>query len=335
MIGRIAWKLPVAPLLRRSACRFSLDDVDLALRRIALLAVGELARQRAVVERALAADEIPRLSRRLARARGIDGFRDDFLRDRRILFEVGPELVVDDRLDDALDLGVAELGLGLPFELRPRDLDADDGDQPFADVVAADVRVLQILREVVLADVVVDRPRQRRAKAGEVRAAFVRVDVVGEGIHRFGVAVVPLQRDLDVDAVLLAVHVDRLVVDRRLVLVQVLHEGVDATLVEELVALAVALVVDGDRDAAVQEGEFAQTLRQRVEAVVDGLEDQLVRPERDLRSALLRRAGDFEIALRCAALVLLLVDLPVAPDLEVQLHRQRIDDRHADAVEAA
>ena len=43
---------------------------------------------------------------------------------------------------------------------------------------------------------------------------------------------------------LLAVHVDRLVVDRRLVLVQVLDERDDAAFVVELVVLAVALVVD-------------------------------------------------------------------------------------------
>ena len=43
-----------------------------------------------------------------------------------ILLEKRAELVVDDRLDDPLDLGVAELGLRLPFELRPRNLDADD-----------------------------------------------------------------------------------------------------------------------------------------------------------------------------------------------------------------
>ena len=72
------------------------------------------------------------------------------LGDRRVLLEEGAELVVDDRLDDALDLGVAELGLGLPFELRLRNLDADDRGQPFADVVAGDA-LLQILREVVLA----------------------------------------------------------------------------------------------------------------------------------------------------------------------------------------
>ena len=161
---------PVAPLLGRAAGRLALDDVDLAQRRVALLAVGELAGQAAAVERALAAHEVARLARRLARAGGVDGLADDPLGDRRVLLEVGAELVVEDRLDDALDLGVAELGLGLPFELRPRNLDADDGGQAFADVVAADVRVLQVLRQVVLAGVEVDGPRQRRAEAREVRA---------------------------------------------------------------------------------------------------------------------------------------------------------------------
>ena len=38
---------------------------------------------------------------------------------------------------------------------------------------------------------------------------------------------------------------------------------------------------------------------------------------------------------RRAALVALLVDLAVAPDFEVERLRQRVDDRHADAVQAA
>ena len=173
------------------------------------------------------------------------------------------------------------------------------------------------------------------AEAGQVRAAFVRVDVVGEGEDQLGVAVVPLQRDLGVDAVLVALHEDRLVVDDRLVLVQVLDERDDAAFVLELVALAVALVVDGDEDAAVEERELAQALRQRVEAVLGGLEDLRVGLERDLRAAPLRRAGDLEVGDRRAALVALLVDLAVAPDLEVEPLRQRVDDRHADAVQAA
>ena len=117
---------PVAPLLGRAAGRFTLDDVEFALGRVALLAVGQLAGQRAAVERALAPHEIARLARRFARARGVDGLADDPPRDRRVLFEVRAQFVVDDGLDDALDLGVAELRLRLAFELRLRNLDADD-----------------------------------------------------------------------------------------------------------------------------------------------------------------------------------------------------------------
>jgi hypothetical protein len=52
------------------------------------------------------------------------------------------------------------------------------------------------------------------------------------------VAVVPLQRDLGVDAVAVAVHEDRLLVDDALVFVQVLDERDDAAVVVEAMALA-------------------------------------------------------------------------------------------------
>ncbi len=67
----------VASLLGRSAGRLALDDVELALGRVALLAVGQLAGQRHVVERALAADEVARLARRFARERRVHGLGDD------------------------------------------------------------------------------------------------------------------------------------------------------------------------------------------------------------------------------------------------------------------
>ena len=44
---------------------------------------------------------------------------------------------------------------------------------------------------------------------------------------------------------------------------------------------------------------------------------------------------DLEIGERVAALVALLVDLAVAPDLEIEPLRQRVHDRDADAVQAA
>ena len=70
------------------------------------------------------------------------------LRDRRILIEVSHQPFVDDRGDDAVDLGVDELHLGLRFEARIRQLDAEHADQAFAHVVAGDRRIL-VLQQIV------------------------------------------------------------------------------------------------------------------------------------------------------------------------------------------
>ena len=67
--------------------------------------------------------------------------------------------------------------------------------------------------------------------------------------------------------------------------------------------LAVALVVDGDGDAAVEERQLAQPLRQGVEAELGRLEDLRVGLEGDLRPALLRRPGDRQVGDRIAVLV--------------------------------
>src|SRR5207244_11172615 len=57
----------VAPLLGRTTCRLALDDVQLALRRIPFLAVGELAAQAAAVARAPAVVESARAAVRRGR----------------------------------------------------------------------------------------------------------------------------------------------------------------------------------------------------------------------------------------------------------------------------
>ena len=166
-------------------------------------------------------------------------------------------------------------------------------------------------------------------------AALGRVDVVREAVRRLDVAVVPLQRDLDHDAVALAGHEDRLFVHRRLVLVQELDELADPALVDELVAPAVALVFDRDRDAGVEERELAQALRERLEAELGRLEHLGVGLERDLGAPFFGAPGDRHVGGRLAALVPLLVHFAVAPDLELEPLGERVDDRHADAVETA
>ena len=158
---------PVAALLGGAAGRVALDDVQLALGRVALLAVGELARQRHPVERALADDEVARLAGGLAGARGREALLDDPAAVGRVLLEVLGDRLGERALDLARDLGVAELGLGLALELRLGELDADDRGQALADVVAGEVAV-GVLEDAGLLRAVVERPRQRAPEAREV-----------------------------------------------------------------------------------------------------------------------------------------------------------------------
>ena len=220
----------------------------------ARLAVGELAGERGVVERALAHD-LARLARGLARLGGHDGLLHDLARGLRVLLEEAAELVDHHVLDDALHLARDELDLGLRVERRVRVLDADDAGETFADVLAGEA-ALHVLEEVLRLAVAVEDARERGAEAREVRAAVLVVDVVRVAEDLLGVGRVPLQRDLDADAALrrprcrrasASAEGDDLVVDGLLRLVEELDELADAALVLERLAAALAALV-GQRD---------------------------------------------------------------------------------------
>ena len=150
-----------------------------------------------------------------------------------------------------------------------------------------------------------------------------------------GIAGVVLEGQLDDDVVLLGFEIDRPGVEDGLVLVEVLDELDDAALVLELVGFVDPLVGDRDPDAAVEEGQLPHPLGQDLEIELGRLEDLVVGPERDLGPGLLGLADLLELGQRDAALVALGVDPAVALDLEVEPLGQGVDDRDADAVQAA
>ena len=106
-----------------------------------------------------------------------------------------PKPVVNQRFDNAFDFAVAQLRFRLTFKLRIRQFDADDRDQTFANIVAGKV-LFHFFEQIVRDGVVIQCSRQRGLEADHVRAAFVGVDVVGEGEDLLLVAVVVLHRDL-------------------------------------------------------------------------------------------------------------------------------------------
>jgi hypothetical protein len=86
-------------------------------------------------------------------------------------------------------------------------------------------------------------------------------------------------------------------------LVQVGDELADPVLEEELVLLAAALVVDGDLEARVQEGQLAQAPGEGLEAELLGLEEREVGVEGDPRAAPVGLADDGDLAGGVTALV--------------------------------
>jgi hypothetical protein len=133
---------------------------------------------------------------RLARPGRVQRLVDDPLGYGRVALQEELELLAHDLLDDAVDLGVGELGLGLALEAGLRDLDRHHRDKPLAHVVARDRRVL-LLYQVVAPGEIVDDARERRLEARQVRAALKVVDRVGVGEDLVVVAVVVLHRHVD------------------------------------------------------------------------------------------------------------------------------------------
>ena len=329
---------PVAALLGRAAGGIALDQEQLGVRRIALLAVGELAGQVGDIEHALAPGQLARLARRLARRRRIDHLGDDRLGRRRVLLEPAIQALADHALHHLVDLGADQLVLGLRGELGVGHLDREHAGQTLARILAGQ-RQLLAFGDAALLSVGLNAPRERGAQAGEMGAAVALRDVVGEAQGALVVAVVPLQRGLDHDLVALALDQDRRLVQGGLGPVEIAHERDEAAVVVEqlLDRLGAALVAQQDGHAGVQERQLAQPMLERLVAEL-GLREHLDRwHEREFGAApAVRRADYGKRRLGLAAVleadqVLVLV----APDAQLEPLRERIDHRHADAVEPA
>src|SRR6266540_1664952 len=280
------------------------------------------------------------LLRRPPRARPL---YDEKLRFRRVPFlavrhlrglhEEFAELLVDDRFDDPLDVGVPELHLRLPLELWLGHLEAQDRGQALPDIVPFEA--LALLQELVVLRVLDESPREARLESDEVGPTLDRVDVVHEREDRLVVAVVVLHRDLDVRAVRLLREPDWIRVERVLRPVDPLHVLRDPAVVLEDVPAAVDLVDDDDPQPAVQERELAEALGEGVVVELDGLEDLGVRTERDDRASAFGRADDLEVRRFLPAGEAHPILFGVAPHADLEPFAQAIHDGQADAVQAA
>src|SRR5205085_7355572 len=110
----------------------------------------------------------------------------------RILLQKARQLFIDDAGDDAFDLGTVQTNLRLRVELGLGHLDADDGRDPFAKILAD--RFQAVLEMTALAAVGVQGAREGGAETGEVSAAALVVRIVGIAAHALFFAIGVLKR---------------------------------------------------------------------------------------------------------------------------------------------
>ena len=258
-----------------------------------------------------------------------------------MLLEPVAELLVGCLLDQRLHAGVAQLGLGLPLELRLTEAYGEDRRDALADVFAGEVVVL-LLEQVLGPGVLVDHRGEGGLEPLLVRPAFDGVDAVGEAVDAVGVEPgVPLEGDLDLLGLVGVGVVADFGEQGFLGLVDVPDEVDDAAAVavdDSGVVVAGAVVAEADLETPVEEGHHLQPLEDGAAHELDGLEDRRIRPERDRRPppAARRVAGHGELAVgRAAQAEALAVALPTAVDLDDEVPRQGIHHRNAHAVQTA
>ena len=175
-------------------------------------------------------------------------------------------------------------------------------------------------------------------------AALGGVNVVGEGVDVLLIAVVVLERHFHGGIVHHALHVDGLVEEYFLVLVEILDELDDAALVvvHPLILGLHPLVGQGDADALVQEGHLAQAHFQDVELELAGFEYAVgvffaagIGPELHGGTGAVGFADHLQIVADLAPVVFLLVHLAVLIDGDLQVAAQSVDNAGAYAVQTA
>ena len=330
-------------LLGRTTGAVTLDDEKFRKGGVFFLTIRQLAGQRGHVHRRLAAGQFACLAGGFARKGGLNDLAHNDLGFRRMFLEPFRQLFVHQILDRRAHLGGDKLVLGLAREFGVRHLHRQHAGQAFPGVIAGEIDLF-LLRNPRRLGIAVDRARQCPAEACKVGAAIALRDVVGEGQHRFMVAVVPPHRDLNPDAAHLARHVDRIGHHRLLRPIKVFHEFLDAALIEQLglLGFGVALILDDDADARIQEGQFPQAGFERLEAVLEVRKCPVLTvglgagEEPHLGAALTGgRANLMDMGDTFAKFEPRAIFGIVAPDRQLQPFRQRVDDRNPHAVQTA
>ena len=227
--------------------------------------------------------------------------------------------------------------LGLPRELRLLDLHGQHEVDAFPDVLGRELDAAR--QEVAELAELAQRVREPRAHAVHVRAALRRRDQVHVALEHGLAAPVAAPGDGPFDGLALALELarERLLGDEVAAAEGLPEILLEAARVDPAFRFLRLLDLERDLEARAQHGLRAQQVLQARQRELRRVEVLRIRPEahRRARRRLRDLADDLELAAALAVGKAHVVFLAVAADPDLEVLRQRVDDGHSDAVQAA
>ena len=334
---------PVAALLRAASCGVSFHHEEFAMFWIVDGAVCKFSRKPAGIEYAFAARQVARFPRSFPCFRRMKAFFYDSFCIRRVLFQPVHQLRTDDRFDDAFYFAVAEFRFCLSFELRLRNLHAQNGRQPFAEIVSRQLNFI-VFNETVFRCEVVERPCQRSSETDKMRASFMCVDIIDIGKNIFVILVVILERDFHFDHSAVFVFIfslchDDLFGQCRTRCIDVLDKlSKTALKMKFLFNLRFcSQVFNAQSNTRVEECKFAQALRNGIKFKNAVFKNRSVRNKSRFcaRFSCFRFSDELDRRDGIPFFIFLIKYFSVPVDFDLEPFAERIDDRNAYAVKPA
>ena len=176
----------------------------------------------------------------------------------------------DQAFNGRAHLGRDQLVLGLAGEFGVRHLDRQHAGQAFAGVFAGKGDLFA-LGQARAFHIIANHPGQGGAEGGQVGASVALGDIVGKAQHGLVIAIIPPQGEVDLDLFTPTANNDWGLDQGCLGLVEVADKGLDPALIMQdlFIGFSAAQVLELDKDAGIQKGQFAQPVFQRLAVKFD------------------------------------------------------------------
>ena len=328
--GENSLKFSVSSLLGRTTGRISFHQKKFPLMRIRILTFGQFSRQCRIQQRSFAAGKIAGPPGSLSGPGSLNRLFDNFFADGRIFFQKHVQLFIDQRFNQPLDLAVSQLGLGLTFELGRFDSYADNGGQPFPNIISADFG-LKIFGQAAAGCILIQGPGQGCLESDQMGSAFNRVDIVCKGKQFFIIGIVVLNGDFDTDFIFNALNKNRRV-KRRIAPVQIFHKRNQPSLVLQFLFNIRAFILKGNLDAFIQKSQFSETAQQNIKIKRDNGKYFRVCGKVNLGSPFVCCPPNLKLAGLFSLCVSLIINFAFRIDFQFNEDRQSVDDRNTNAM---